>query len=107
MTSLHPLALRILAAAGASTATAALFAGGVFSTIEAGCCPPPTETGPYVASLGDTCTIELESSFEGLVERCELVNAEVCPPPEQVDAGTFKLVCGPLRPGVIVPNGPA
>lgn len=108
MPSLHPLALRILAAAGASTATAALFVVvGALSTLQAGCCPPPDDTGPYQASLGPECTVTLESSLMKLVEHCEVFQADVCPPADQVDAGTFKLVCGPLGPGQIVPNGPA
>jgi hypothetical protein len=101
MTSLHPLALRILAAAGAGTASAAFL--GAFSTVQLGCCPPPEDTGPYEDSLNESCTVTLPSSFDVLSERCVVLEVEECPAADQLGAQFFEAVCGPLRPGAPVP----
>ena len=102
MTSLHPLALRILAAAGACTTASAAFLG-AFSTVQLGCCPPPEDTGPYEDSLNESCTVTLPSSFDVLSERCVVLEVEECPAADQLGAQFFEAVCGPLRPGAPVP----
>jgi hypothetical protein len=107
----HPLAARILAAVGATSAAAVATVS--FASLGSSCCPPPdppVDTGPRTATLEDACSVELPRSYYELVERCDNYAVSECPAFDDPLVGepifeprsftNQAIACGPLRPGV-------